>query len=50
VRESAASRAHREAVIAAICALAEAGLLHRDRHFVTPTRAAIHFGRLARRT
>ncbi|MGA8745900.1 MAG: hypothetical protein WB507_08550 [Solirubrobacterales bacterium] len=43
-------RDHRQAVIAAIEALVAAGLLRRDGHYVSPTRAAIHFYRLARRT
>ena len=39
--------AQRNAVIRALEELATAGLLHRDGHIVTPTRAALYFDRLA---
>jgi hypothetical protein len=39
--------AQRNAVIHAVGELAAAGLLRRDGNFVSPTRAALHFDRLA---
>ena len=39
--------AQRNAVVRAIGELAAAGLLRRDGHFVSPTRAALYFDRLA---
>jgi len=39
--------AERDAVCRAVDELAAAGLLHRDGHFVAPTRAAIRFDQLA---
>ena len=39
--------AQRNAVIRAVGELAAAGLLRRDRHFVSATRAALHFDHLA---
>jgi hypothetical protein len=39
--------AQRDAVIRAVGELAAAGLLGRDGHFISPTRAALHFDRLA---
>lgn len=39
--------AQRSAVIRAVGELTGAGLLRRDGHFVSPTRAALHFNRLA---
>ncbi len=38
--------AQRDAVIRAVDELAASGLLHRDGHFVSPTRAALYFNRL----
>ncbi len=39
--------ADRDAICRAVDELGAAGLLHRDGHFVAPTRAAIHFDQLA---
>jgi hypothetical protein len=40
--------AQRGAIVRAVEELAAADLLRRDGHFVAPTRAALHFNRLAR--